>query len=182
MQGRRRLRRLECTLVGSIESERVRAILPAATLLVVVLFFVGACTDDEKNRTDVNPPEQRTEMTEETTSLATTLETTGDSRPPEVTLGDDDSGGEPNVVIRLEGDPQTTFSGLCSVGAAQKVLSGQVPKRFEFDLKGQELSCRIEKRDKEKGDLKVVLAAGETTHSVQQTNNPGGVINVSYKG
>jgi hypothetical protein len=76
--------------------------LPAATLLVV-LFFVGACTDDEKNRTNDDPPEQKTEMTEETTSLATTLETTGDSRPPEVTLGDD-SVGEPDVMIRLEGE------------------------------------------------------------------------------
>jgi hypothetical protein len=167
--------------VGFIESERVRAILPAAALLVVALSFVGACTDDEKNRTDENPPEQKTEMTEETTSLATMLETTGESRPPEVTLGND-SGGEPDVMIRLEGAPRTTFSGLCSVGAAQKVLSGQVPKRFEFDLKGQQLSCRIEKRDNEKGDLKVVLAAGETTRSVQQTSNPGGVIRVSYKG
>jgi hypothetical protein len=150
-------------------------------LLVSMLLFVGACTDDEKNRTNNTPPEQNTEMTEETTSLTTMLETTGDSRPPEVTLGND-SGGEPDVIIRLEGDPGTTFSGLCSVGEAQKVLGGQVPKRFEFDLKGQQLSCRIEKRDNEKGDLKVVLAAGETTRSVQQTNTPGGVIKVSYKG
>ena len=89
-------------------------------------------------------------MTEETTSPTTMLETTGDSRPPEVTLGDD-AGGEPEVVIRLEGDPKTTFSGLCSVGDEQKVLSGQVPKRFEFDLKGRQLSCRIEKRDDEEG-------------------------------
>jgi hypothetical protein len=49
-------------------------------------------------------------------------------------------------------------------------------------LKGQQLSCRIEKRDNKKGDLKVVLAAGETTRSVQQTNTPGGAIKVSYKG
>jgi len=35
--------------VGFIESERVRAILPAAMLLVSMLLFVGACTDDEKN-------------------------------------------------------------------------------------------------------------------------------------
>jgi hypothetical protein len=167
--------------VGSIGSEKVRAILPAATLLVVVLFFVGACTDGDKDRTHGNPPEQRTEMTEETTALATTPEKTGSSRPPEVTLGDG-SGGRPDVVIRLEGDPRTTFSGLCSVGAAQKVLSGQVPKRFEFDLKGQQLSCRIEKRDDEKGSLKVVLSAGDTTRSVQQTDTPGGVIKVSYRG
>jgi hypothetical protein len=155
--------------------------MPAVMLLFVVLLFAGACSDDEKNRTGENPPEQKTEVMEETTSLATMLETTGDSRPPEVTLGDD-SGGDPDVMIRLEGDPRTTFSGLCSVGGGQKVLSGQVPKRFEFDLKGQQLSCRIEKMDKEKGDLKVVLAAGETTRSVRQTNTPGGVIKVSYKG
>ncbi len=155
--------------------------MPAATLLVVVLFFVGACTGGEQNRTRKDPPEQKTEMTEETTPPTTVLETTEDSQPPEVTLGGDPGGG-PNVVIRLEGAPETTFSGLCSVGAAQKVLSGQVPQRFEFDPRGQRLSCRIEKRDNEKGDLKVVLAAGETTRSVQQTNTPGGVIKVAYKG
>jgi hypothetical protein len=155
--------------------------LPAAALLVVVLFLVGACTDDEGNRRHKDPPQQKTEMTDETTPPATMLETTGDSQPPEVTLGDD-SGNGPGVVIRLEGDPGTTFSGLCSVGAAQKVLSGQVPQRFEFDPKGRRLSCRIEKRDNEKGGLKVVLAAGVTTRSVQQTNTPGGVIKVSYKG
>jgi hypothetical protein len=66
------------------------------------------------------------------------------------------------------------------VGAEQNVLSGQVPKRFEFDLRGRQLSCRIEKRDNKKGDLKVILIAGESTRSVQQTNKPGGVIKVSY--
>jgi hypothetical protein len=146
--------------------------LPAAALLVVVLFFVGACTGGEQNRTRKDPPEQKTEMAEKTTPPATVPETTEDSQPPEVTLGGNPGGG-PNVVIRLEG---------ASVGAAQKVLSGQVPQRFEFDPRGQRLSCRIEKRDNEKGDLKVVLAAGETTRSVQQTNTPGGVIKVSYKG
>jgi hypothetical protein len=63
-----------------------------------------------------------------------------------------------------------------------KVLSGRVPKRYAFDLKGRQLSCRIEKRDGGNGDLKVVLAAGESTRSVQQTNAPGSVINVSYEG
>ena len=148
-------------------------------LLLAALFFVGACSDDEKTHKEDKPPEQKTEVAEETTPPTTMLETTGDSRPPEVTLGDD-AGGEPEVVIRLEGDPTTTFSGLCSLGAEQNVLSGQVPKRFEFDLKGQRLSCRIEKRDNRTGDLKVVLIAGEATRSVQQTNKPGGVIKVSY--
>ena len=150
-------------------------------LLLTALLFVGACSDDEKTQKGDKPPEQETELAEETTSPTTMLETTGDSRPPEVTLGDD-TGGEPEVVIRLEGDPSTTFSGLCSLGSEQKVLSGQVPKRFEFDVKGRRLFCRIEKRDDNKGDLKVVLIAGDATRSVQQTNTPDNVIKVSYKG
>jgi hypothetical protein len=148
-------------------------------MLLFVLLFVAACSGDEKTRKDDNPPKQRTEVVEVTTSPTTMLETTEDTQPPEVTLGDD-GGDEPLVVIRLEGDPETTFSGLCSVGTEQKVLSGQVPKRFEFALKGRQLSCRIEKRDDKTGDLKVVLIASETTRSVQQTNKPGGAIKVSY--
>jgi hypothetical protein len=166
--------------VGLFSSERIRVIVPAAMLLLAMLLFVVACTDgpDKKH----NPPKEKTEVPEETTSsLSTGPETTGDSPPPEVTLGDD-PGGKPEVLIRLEGDPKTQFSGLCSVGEEQNVLSGQVPKRFTFDLKGRKLSCRIEKRDGGTGDLKVVLVAGDATRSVQQTNSPGGVIKVSYKG
>ncbi len=159
-----------------IASEKIRKVLPVVLLLAAVL-FAGACSDDDKDRQEDNPQGGKTKVKEETTSRSTT----GNSRPPEVTLGDD-TGGETGVVIRLEGDPETTFSGLCSVGEDQKVLSGQVPKRFEFDPNGQQLSCRIEKQDDKKGDLKVVLVAGETTRSVQQTNAPGGVIKVSYKG
>jgi hypothetical protein len=170
-------------LVGSSESERVRAIVPAAMLLLAVLLFVGACSDETSNPDkESNPPKEKTEVTEETASAPTTaLETTGESPPPEIILGND-TGGKPDVVIRLEGDPETTFSGLCSVGEVDSVLSGQVPKRFAFDLKGRQLSCRIEKRDGGTGDLEVVLVAGEATRSVQQTNAPGDVIKVSYKG
>jgi hypothetical protein len=170
-------------LVGSSESERVRAIVPAAMLLLAVLLFVGACFDETSNPDkESNPPKEKTEVMEETASAPTTaLETTGESPPPEIILGND-TGGKPDVVIRLEGDPETTFSGLCSVGEVDSVLSGQVPKRFAFDLKGRQLSCRIEKRDGGTGDLEVVLVAGEATRSVQQTNAPGDVIKVSYKG
>ncbi len=154
--------------------------LPAAMLLLIVLLFVGACSDEKNPNRENDPPKEKTEIVEETTSLPTTgLETTGESSPPEVTLGDDPGG--PEVAIRLEGDPRTTFSGLCSVGEEQIVLSGRVPERFDFDLKGRHLSCRIEKRDESTGDLKVVLVAGEATRSVQQTNAPSGVIKVSYE-
>jgi len=151
-------------------------------LLLVMLLFVGACSDKEGSNKERDSQKEKTEVAEVTTSPPTTRqETTGKSQPPEITLGED-SRGKPEVFIRLEGDPETTFSGLCSVGEEQNVLSGQVPKRYAFDLKGQLLSCRIEKRDGGTGDLKVVLVAGESTRSVQQTNAPGGVINVSYKG
>lgn len=162
-------------------SEKIQKVLAAVLLLAAVL-FAGACSDDDKNRKKDNPQGGKTEVTEETMSRSTTgLETTGNSRPPEVTLGED-TGDETGVVIRLEGDPETTFSGLCSVGEDQQVLGGQVPKRFEFDPNGRQLSCRIEKQDEKTGELKVVLVAGETTRSVQQTNAPGGVIKVSYEG
>jgi hypothetical protein len=168
-------------LVGSFDAERVRIFVPAAMLLLIVLLFVGACSDEKNPNRENNPPKEKTEIVEETTSLPTTgLETTGESSPPEVTLGDDPS-GKPEVSIRLEGDPGTTFTGLCSVGEERNVLSGQVPKRFAFHLKGRQLSCRIEKQDGGTGDLKVVLVVGETTRSVQQTNVPGGIISVSYK-
>jgi hypothetical protein len=152
-------------------------------MLLAVLLLVGACSDETMNPDkDDNPTEEKAEVTEETTSAPTTgPETTGESPPPEITLGDD-PGGKPEAVIRLEGDPETTFSGLCSVGEERSVLSGQVPKRFAFHLNGQQLSCRIEKRDGGTGDLKVVLVAGDATRSVQQTNAPGGVISVSYEG
>ena len=154
---------------------------PAVMLLLAMLLFVGACSEEKNPDKGGNPPRENTEIAEVTTSPSTTLETTENTSPPEITLGEDPR-GKPEVFIRLEGDPKTTFSGLCSVGEERNVLSGQVPKRYAFDLRGRELSCRIEKQDGGTGDLKVVLAAGETTRSVQQTNAPGGVINVSYEG
>jgi hypothetical protein len=150
-------------------------------LLLFVLLFVCACSDDPHvgsgDETEV-PTEEAGGDT--TPSPQNGQKTTRDLSPPEVTLGQN-PGGRPEVVIRLEGDPKTTFTGLCSVGQEQNVLSGRVPERFTFDLAGERLECRIEKRDGDDGDLKVVLVAGDTTRSVQQTNSPGGTINVSYK-
>ena len=169
-------------LVDSFETVRVRAIVQVAMLLLAVPLFAWACSDETRKPDErSSPAREKTEVTEEPTSASTTeLQTTKDS-PPEISLGDD-PGGKPNAVIRLEGDTGTMFSGLCSVGEKRSVLSGQVPKRFEFDLKGRQLSCRIEKRDGDTGDLEVILVAGDSTRSVQQTNAPGGVIEVSYEG
>jgi hypothetical protein len=169
-------------LVDSFETVRARAIVPVAMLLLAVLLFAGACSDETRKPDErSSPASEKTEVTEEPTSASTTrLETTEDS-PPEISLGNDPD-GKPDVVIRLEGDPRTTFSGLCSVGEERSVLSGRVPKRFAYHLKGRQLSCRIEKRDGGTGDLEVILVAGDSTRSVQQTNAQGGVIEVSYEG
>ena len=151
-------------------------------MLLVMLLFVGACSDKESSNQERDSQGEKTEVADVTTSPATTRqERTRESQPPEITLGED-ARGQPEVFIRLEGDTNTTFSGLCSVGEEQNVLSGQVPKRYAFDLRGRQLSCRIEKQNGGTGDLKVVLVAGESTRSVQQTNTPGGVINVAYEG
>ena len=103
-------------------------------LLLAVLLFVGACSDETRN------PDEKQPCQGEDGGQGGDVRPhhrTGDDRgiaASEITLGDD-PGGKPDVVIRLEGDPETTFSGLCSVGEKRSVLSGQVPKRFAFDLK-----------------------------------------------
>ena len=169
-------------LVDSLETVRARAIVQMAMLLLAVLLFAWACSDETRKPDErSSPATEKTEVTEEPTSASTTRLETTENSPPEISLGNDPD-GKPDVVIRLEGDPGTTFSGLCSVGEERSVLSGRVPKRFEFDLKGRQLSCRIEKRDGDTGDLEVILVAGDSTRSVQQTNAPGGVIEVSYEG
>jgi hypothetical protein len=104
---------------------------------------------------------------------------TTEEAAPEATLGPEPD--TPGVLLRLEGDPGTTFSGICAVGSKESVLSGRIPKRYAFDPRGQRLSCRIEKQDAGGGALKVILIAGDTTRSVQQTNTRGGVINISYE-
>ena len=156
----------------------------AVALLLAVLLLAGACSDDGPQGDAGGGSGTSTGRTEAggdaTPPPEGGPETTGNT-PPEVTLGQD-SGSPPEAVVRIEGDPKTSFTGLCSVGGERSVLSGRVPERFEFDLDGRRLECRIEKRDGNRGDLKVVLIVGDTTRSVQQTNAPGGVVSLSYGG
>ena len=123
----------------------------SAALLFAVLLLLGACSG-ETGQGDGDPEdrrEPRREPTEETMPVTSGPETTAEG-PPKITLGEE-PGGPPEVVLRLEGGPKTTFSGLCSVGDDQNVLDGRVPKRFTFDPGGRELSCRIQKRDGGRG-------------------------------
>jgi hypothetical protein len=154
----------------------------AVTLLFAAVLLLGACSGETSGNAGQNPggPGEEREPRGETVVSTPGPETTAHG-PPKITLGEE-PGGPPEVVLRLEGGPKTTFSGLCSVGDQQSVLDGKVPKRFTFDPRRRELSCRIQKRDDGRGALKVILIAGDTTRSVQQTNAPGGTINLSYSG
>jgi hypothetical protein len=147
--------------------------LVAASLIVLLL--VGACSDQQDG--ERSGPTGKTD--ESSPSSPARPETTESTPPPEATLGAEPD--SPGVVLRLEGDPETTFSGICTVGSKESVLSGRVPERYAFEPKGQKLSCRIQKQDSSGGSLKVILIAGNTTRSVQQTSSPGGVIHLSYQ-
>ena len=153
-----------------------------AASLVFFSLLVGGCSNDSGPSSDGTGSRGKSDGFEEGTLVSSSdgPETTGEAPLPEATLGPEPD--SPAVLLRLEGDPGTTFSGICTVGSKQSVLSGRIPKRYAFDPRGRRLSCRIEKRDPGGGDLKVILVAGDTTRSVQQTNTRGSVINVSYTG
>ncbi len=165
---------------GTLVSKEMRV--PVAALLAVLVLLAGACSANTGRGSDDGSTKRSSNFEEGTLASTKTIqeETTVSSPPPEATLGaGPDSRG---VVLRLEGDPKTTFSGICTVGGEENVLSGRVPKRYAFDLDGQKLSCRIQKQDPGRGELKVILTANDTTRSVQQTSARDGVINISYRG
>lgn len=153
-----------------------------AALLVAVLLLAGACSGEETGDGPTGSSAEET-TSGETTFVAGTLssgDSTGDAggTTAGVTPTVEDS---PEVMLRLEGDPKTRFSGICTVGDERTVINGRVPKRFAYEPGDEELSCRIQKRDAGPGTLKVTLIAGNTTRSVQQTNSREGTIDVSYR-
>ena len=156
-----------------------RATTALVAALLAVMFMAGACSGE---RSGERPRSEGTTGREGGTpaSLTTVQEKTEDTSPQKATLGK--GSGSPGIVLRLEGDPKTTFSGLCTVRGKESVLSGRVPKRYTFRPRGQKLSCRIQKQDSGRGSLKVILTANDTTRSVQQTNTSGGVIHISHAG
>jgi hypothetical protein len=161
----------------------VREMKAPVVALLMVLSLAWACSGDPGRETGGGATQSNSNFEEGTLASTKTVqeeETTASSPLPEATLG---AGPDsPGVVLRLEGDPKTTFSGLCTVGREESVLSGRVPKRYAFDLDGKKLSCRIQKQDTGRGDLKVILTADDTTRSVQQTSTHNGFINISYQG
>ena len=151
-----------------------------AASLVFFSLLIASCSNDTGSQG--TGPTTKSDGFEEGTLVSSSRgqEKTAEAPRPEATLGPE--ADSPAVLLRLEGDPGTTFSGICVVGSNQSVLSGRIPKRYAFDPRGRKLSCRIEKRDPDRGDLKVILVVGNTTRAVQQTDNRGNVIKVSYPG
>ncbi len=92
------------------------------------------------------------------------------------TEGEAPSAGE--ATLRIEGDPETEFSGSCAVGDQEgESIGGRVPQSFDYNLDGQKLECEI--RNDSGGKMKVVLEAGND-RSVQRTNASGGIIRLTY--
>ena len=89
----------------------------AVALLFAVALLLGACSG-ETGQSDGDPGRDprrdEREAQRETMPSTPGPETTAED-PPKITLGEE-PGGQPEVVLRLEGGPRTTFSGLCSVG------------------------------------------------------------------
>lgn len=89
--------------------------------------------------------------------------------------------GQGDVTLRIQGDKGARFSGACSLGEERREISGQAPESFEFDLKGRELSCEIDKQGSQSDELEVVLS-GENIHSVQRLGGAQGTLKMTYDG
>lgn len=168
----------------------MRRIFPAA-LLAAALLTVPACAGDATSSSE--PSEgvssggsnkssggagENTASTAEATLSDSSGQSTQSSKSPEGTLQQRPE--NPEVVLRIEGTPNTAFRGLCTVGDRDEVLGGEVPKRFTFDLEGQKIDCRIQKKNSGGGALRVILLDGDRTRSVQSTQSGGGTITLSY--
>lgn len=114
---------------------------------------------------------------EQATSGQTTEQT---ANTEDTTVGEERTSGggsDREVMLSIEGNPGTGFSGTCNVGDEENELSGQVPESFGYDLEGQQLECEI--RQEDAGSLEILLT-GPGDRIEQRINNPGGTISLAY--
>lgn len=163
-------------------------VLPTLALLAALMLAVscsgtgsgsGGSSEEETTEQAGATEGTRTAPDEETASTSPDRDTTaGSSAPPE------DTSGEPRqaeVVLRLDGDPGTTFSGVCTVGGEEYTLSGEVPERYTYAPGEQGISCRVQKQG-EGGTLEVSLLAGDSVRSVQTLSGGSSSVEISYSG
>lgn len=169
---------VKCSGLEINSYDNVKASL-AVVLLISALLTLSACSGNG----EITSNTSGTSVGEKTSVLESTGSTVENTR--ESTISFEETTGQSavrsNIVLRLEGDPKTSFSGICKDGGSETVLKGKVPKRFDYDLVSGALSCRIQKQDAGKGKLKVTLVANDATRSVQQTDKKGSTIKISYK-
>ncbi len=150
------------------------------TVLLTSVVLVTGCGGDEQAREDAaknqNAPAQTTEQSEQGTSAEQTEDAEMDR---DTTVGES---ARQEVTLKLEGDPGTAFSGACNVGDQGEEITGEVPQSFVYELpEGQKLDCEVRKSGPDSGSLKVTLTA-PGSNIVQQTNTPGGSLNLSFSG
>jgi hypothetical protein len=139
------------------------------TALLAGMVFATGCGGDEETQDDSTEGQGNTEQT------ASTQDRTENTRAGgENTMSRNSGGG---VMLSIEGDSGTEFSGTCSVGDEAYELSGEVPESFDYDLEGQQLECEI--RQESAGNLNVLLT-GPGDRIQQQANTPGGTISLVY--
>ncbi len=80
-------------------------------------------------------------------------------------------GGSGTVTLGITGDDGTRFAGTCSVGEDERDVGGRVPRSFEFDLQGGELTCEI-RTDLAGGELRILLS-DENSRSVHRSVGGG---------
>ncbi len=145
--------------------------------LLASVVFVTGCGGDEQAQEDPaeepSTPAQTTEQAEQTTN-AERMEDTGMDK------GTASEGSGQEVTLKIEGDPGTEFTGVCSAGDQEEELAGETPRSFVYSLpEGQKLNCEIRKSGPDSGILKVTLTA-PGNNIVQTINTPGGSLNLSF--
>src|SRR5215213_6639502 len=95
--------------------------------------------------------------------------------------GTDATAPSREVTLKIEGSPETEFSGTCIIGGKEEKISGRVPKRFIYEPDGQRLECEIRKQSSNSGEMKVEFSAGGHTNSAQQTSTQGDSLTLRYE-
>ena len=143
---------------------------------MAVLLLVSGCSGDGNKTTETGSTDFPARTLAGVPETAASTPSTAPAPPVGTT------GGNPEATLRIEGDAETNFTGVCTTGAEEEVLVGQVPKSYSFDLQGRTLSCQIKKQSSGNGSLRTVLLAGDNTRSIQQTRSQNSIINISYSG
>ena len=149
-------------------------------MLLTSVVLVTGCGGDEPEGEDAakdqNAPAQTTEQSEQGTNAEQTEDTEMDR---DITVGESTS---QEVTLKLEGAPGTAFSGTCNVGDQGEEITGEVPQSFIYELaESQKLDCEVRKSGSDSGSLKVTLTTPGSS-IVQQTNTPGGSLNLTFSG